>query len=408
MPTLNGLKPNPIALNSKYQSLGTFNTRYCYVYGGRGSGKSFAVALYLASLTYEAGHKILFTRYTITSASKSIIPEFQEKLELSGNAHHFNVTRNSIINTMTGSEIIFAGIKTSSGNQTASLKSLQGITTWVYEEFEEHPDEESFDTIDLSIRHASMQNRVILISNALHKSSWQYDRFFNREKDITYIYTTYKDNRKNLNKNFLKIADRTRNENILKYNKNFLGQHYEDNDNALWKWSLIKRKQIDYEELDRIVVAVDPAVTSDKNSDETGIVVCAIKNNLGYVLDDRSGVYTPNEWANVVISLYNQYKADRVIGEVNNGGDLIETILRQANKNVSYKAVRASRGKATRAEPVVNLYEQDMIYHTKSFPELELQMTTWNPNKSKSPDRIDALVWGFTELLLKNNSGWVI
>lgn len=408
-PTLIGsIQKKSIALNSKYKTLGDFDTRYMYLYGGRGSGKSFAVSLYVASLTYEAGHKILFTRYTISSASKSIIPEFQEKLEISGNVHHFHITRDAIINKMTGSQIIFSGIKTSSGNQTASLKSLQGITTWVYEEFEEHPDEESFDTIDLSIRHATMQNRVILISNALHKGSWQYDRFFNREKDVSYIYTTYKDNRKNLNKNFLSIAERVKAQNIAKYNKNFLGEHYDDNDDALWKWDLINKKHINYEELDRIVIAVDPAVTSEKHSDETGIVVCGIKNKEGYVLEDRSGIYTPNEWANVIISLYNKYKADRIIGEVNNGGDLIETILRQANKNVSYKAVRASRGKATRAEPVVNLYEQGLIYHTKNFPELELQMTTWNPNKQKSPDRIDALVWGFTELLLKNNSGWVI
>ena len=126
------------------------------------------------------------------------------------------------------------------------------------------------------------------------------------------------------------------------------------------------------------------------------------------MLEDRSGIYTPNEWSQVIISLYNKWKADRVIGEVNQGGDMIEAILRTTNKNVSYKAVRASRGKTTRAEPILSLYEQGMIYHAGNFADLELQMTTWNPNKGRSPDRIDALVWGFTELLLQKTSGWVI
>ncbi len=366
------------------------------------------MALYLAKLTYEPGHKILYTRYTLATAAKSIIPEFQEKLQISGLESHFYVTKTSIINKMTNSEIIFSGIKTSSGNQTASLKSLQGITTWVYEEFEEHPDEDSFDAIDLSVRDKNKQNRIILVSNALHKNSWQYARFFKTEQDIEFIYTTYQDNLENLNENFISKASQVKRINLNKYNKNFLGQHYEDDEDALWKWDLIKREHIDYKQLDRIVVAVDPAVTAKKESDETGIIVCGTKGDKGYILEDRSGIYTPNEWAQTIISLYKKYQADRIIGEVNNGGDMIEAILRSTNKTVSYKAVRATRGKVTRAEPIVSLYEQGNIYHTKNFAELELQMTTWNPGAAKSPDRIDALVWGLTELLLKNKTGWVI
>ena len=402
-----GLIPK-ITINSKYKPLGTFKSRYLYLYGGRGSGKSFAVSLYLAQLTYQKGHKILFTRYTLATANKSIIPEFQEKLKIGGIESHFNITKTSIVNKKTGSEIIFAGIKTSSGNQTASLKSLQGITTWVYEEFEEHPDEQSFDSIDLSIRSKDKQNRIILVSNALHKESWQYKRFFENEDDIEFIYTNYKDNIRNLNENFLQKAEREKELNLAKYNKNFLGLHYEDDENSLWKWDHIVKRNIDPSKLDRIVVAVDPAVTSGKNSDETGIIVCGKVGNEGYVLEDRSGIYTPNEWSQLIITLYNKWKADRVIGEVNQGGDMIEAILRTTNKTVSYKGVRASRGKTTRAEPILSLYEQGMIYHAGNFPDLELQMTTWNPNKGRSPDRIDALVWGFTELLLQKTSGWVI
>jgi len=400
------LNEQNIYLSKPYEELWRFKTRYAYLSGGRGSGKSFAVALFVAYLSYKPGNKILFTRYTITSASKSIIPEFVEKLELGGLTNDFHITRDSIVNKTSGVEILFSGIKTSSGNQTANLKSLQGITTWVYEEFEEHPDEESFDTIDLSIREEKTQNRVILISNALHKESWQYKRFFAEAQDTTHIYSTYQDNRENLNEQFLKMADWTKVNRPDKYAKNFLGEHYEDSDQALWSWDLINQEPAP--ELDRIVVAIDPAVTSNKNSDETGIVVAGKKGNRGYVLEDRSGTYSPNEWAQIAVSLYQKYKADRVIGEVNNGGDMIEQILRQVDKTVSYKAVRASRGKVTRAEPIVSLYEQGLVFHGKKLPELELQMTTWNPGKNESPDRIDALVWALSELMLKNNTGWVI
>lgn len=395
-----------VYLGKPFEQLWHADTRYIYLSGGRGSGKSFAVSMFIAHLSYQPGHKILYTRYTISSASKSIIPEFVEKLELSGITNDFHITRDSIINKKSGVEILFSGIKTSSGNQTANLKSLQGITTWIYEEFEEHPLEDSFDTIDLSVREESMQNRVILISNALHKESWQYKRFFVEAQDTTHIYSTYLDNRDNLNEQFLKMAEWTKENRPDKYRRNFLGEHYEDSEEALWNWDIIHHKEAS--DFDRIVVAIDPAVTSNKDSDETGIVVVAKKGIKGYVLDDRSGIYSPNEWAQVAVSLYHKYKADRVIGEVNNGGDMIESILRQVDKTVSYKAVRATRGKVTRAEPIVSLYEQELIYHVKKLPELELQMTTWNPTKDKSPDRIDALVWGLSELMLKNNTGWVI
>jgi len=120
--------------------------------GGRGSGKSFAVNTFLVLLTYERGTKTLFTRYTMTSASMSIIPEFREKLELMGVEDQFEITKTEITNKITGSSIYFSGIKTASGDQTAKLKSIQGINTFVLDEAEELQDELSFDKIDYSIR----------------------------------------------------------------------------------------------------------------------------------------------------------------------------------------------------------------------------------------------------------------
>ena len=158
-----------INIHKKYLPISTDDSRYFVVTGGRGSGKSFSINALLVILTYERGHTILFTRYTLTSARISIIPEFIEKLELMDCIADFHVTKDEIINRKSGSKIIFRGIKTSSGDQTASLKSLTGITTWVVDEAEELTDEQKFDTIDLSVRQQGKQNRVILILNPTTK-----------------------------------------------------------------------------------------------------------------------------------------------------------------------------------------------------------------------------------------------
>jgi phage terminase large subunit-like protein len=161
----------------------------------------------------------------------------------------------------------------------------------------------------------------------------------------------------------------------------------------------------------RLVVAVDPAVTSKPGvSDETGIVVVALaRNGHGYVLDDATGLYTPEQWARRAIELYEAWRADLIVGEVNNGGDLVERNLRtwedeegrKRGKNVSYKSVKATRGKEVRAEPVKSLYEQRRLHHVGIIGELEDEMCTWVPGETeKSPNRVDALVWGATELMV--------
>ncbi len=222
----------PNALNEKYEPiLGT--TRYYIVTGGRGSGKSYAVTSILAGLTFEPMQKILFTRYTMTSAHISIIPEFIEKIDLMKANHCFDITKTDITNTNTGSQIIFRGIKTSSGNQTANLKSLQGITTWVIDEAEELTDETTFDKIDLSVRQQGVINRVILVLNPTTKDHWIYRRFFEEagvtegyngsKGHATYIHTTYLDNYDNLDISFINQVERLRANNPTKFQHLILG-----------------------------------------------------------------------------------------------------------------------------------------------------------------------------------------
>lgn len=217
--------PNPIKLLGVFKPLANKN-RYTLVTGGRGSGKSFHIACFVVLLTYKPNQVILFTRYTLVSAFASIIPEFIDKLERWGIAGNFRVTKTAIINKATGSRIIFSGIKTSAGNQTAKLKSIAGLTCWVLEEAEEMVNEEEFNKIDESIRTEGAQNRVFLVLNPSHQEHWIYKRFFqNGALDyVTYIHTTYKDNARNLSESFLGIAERTKQENPKAYASRYLGE----------------------------------------------------------------------------------------------------------------------------------------------------------------------------------------
>ena len=222
-----------LKINDKYMPLFNDDSRYFVITGGRGSGKSFGVTVFLLLLTYERGHKVLFTRYTMKSANTSIIPEFIEKIELLGKQSDFRITRDEIMNLTTGSSIIFKGIKTSSGNNTAALKSLNGITTFVVDEAEELDDEKTFDKIDLSVRAMGKQNRVILILNPATKEHWIYQRFFRdgqvlsgsntKKNNVTYIHTTYKDNITNLEKSFINTVLEIKRKSPDKYEHQILG-----------------------------------------------------------------------------------------------------------------------------------------------------------------------------------------
>lgn len=186
------------------------------------------------------------------------------------------------------------------------------------------------------------------------------------------------------------------------------GELLDDNPGALFRRADIDagRKQM-APTLTRLVVAIDPAVTNNEDSDETGIIVAGV-DSLGepHIIADLSERNTPDGWARTAVKAYHDYRADRIIAEVNNGGAMVESVLRAVDRSVSYKEVRASRGKAIRAEPVAALYEQHKIHHVGSHPALEDQMCEWNPADAtaKSPDRMDAMVWAVTELMSTRKS----
>jgi len=233
-----------IELNKKYKPLWTTECPIIIITGGRGSGKSFAVGDFIENLTFERGHTILFSRFTMAAAHISVIPEFEEKIYLEGHQSHFIINKTDIENKSTGSSIIFRGLKTSSGNQTAALKSIRGLTTWVLDEAEELMDEGTFDKIADSIRQKGIQNRIILVLNPAHKTHWIYNRFFedrgvadnfNGEKDgICYIFTTYMDNLDNLSDEFISRVEWDRDNRPERYRHQYLGQWRESAEGVIY------------------------------------------------------------------------------------------------------------------------------------------------------------------------------
>lgn len=184
------------------------------------------------------------------------------------------------------------------------------------------------------------------------------------------------------------------------------GEILEDVPGALWHRTRIELLRVTQApELVRIVVAIDPSATSTESADEAGIIVAGVDAmGFGYVLDDLSRRTSPHLWAMAAIHAYHERKADRIIAETNNGGEMVEAVIHAISSSVAYKAVTATRDKRTRAEPIATLYEQGRVHHVGPFETLEDQMCSWVPGE-KSPDRMDALVWALTDLMLNDSWG---
>ena len=274
-----------IVLKNKYKPLIYSKSRYFIISGGRASGKSYSVASFLLMLTFEKGHKILFTRYTMSSAHISIIPEFLQKIELLDISEHFDITKTSIINKLTGSEILFRGMKTSSGIQTANLKSIEGITTWVLDEAEELVDENIFDKIDLSIRTKDNQNRVIIIMNPATKEHFIYQRFFqdmgvqpgvNYVGDkATYIHTSYLDNLENINESILDQINYLQETNPSRFQHIMMGSWLDKAEGVVFNnWEIG-----DYKQTDKVIYGSDFGFSIDPST----CVAVSFDNNTIYI-----------------------------------------------------------------------------------------------------------------------------
>lgn len=267
--------------------------------GGRGSGKSFNASTFIERLTFEMTpvekivHQILYTRYTMVSAGMSIIPEMMEKIDLDGTTKYFKTTKTDTVNKMTKSRIMFRGIKTSSGNQTAKLKSIQGITTFVCDEAEEWTSEDEFDKIMLSIRKKGIQNRIIIIMNPCDSNHFIYKKYIEKthklveidgvqvqistHPNVLHIHTTYFDNLENLSPEFLKEVEDIKVSNPEKYGHVVIGRWADVAEGAVFKkWGIVKEFS---QECKKVGIGQDFGFTNDPSA----AVRCGIIDNRLYV-----------------------------------------------------------------------------------------------------------------------------
>ena len=264
----------------------------------------------------------------------------------------------------------------------------------------------------------ALSNRIYVDCNPPSTKHWIYSLFVKHQDPgskepipaelFAYMIMNPDDNIENLPEDYITSVLGTlshRQQKRFRY-----GEFVDDVEGALWTYELIDKNRVsEAPPLKRIVVAIDPSGSGKQGSDEAGIVVSAIDfNGHGYVLEDRSGVMTPNQWGAMAVRLYHKYTADRIVAEVNQGWDMVEAVIRNIDKNVPITKVAASRGKLARAEPVVALYEQSKVHHVGTLPGLEDEMTGWDATEATmSPGRIDALVWGMSELIVKRTPEFV-
>ena len=317
--------------------------------GGRASGKSSEISDFIPRLTFEynpgerRGHQVLYTRYTMVSAAISIIPEVQDKIEIDDIGQFFKVTKTDIINLMTGSRIMFRGIHTSSGNQTAKLKSIQGVTTFVCDEAEEWTSYDEFERIYLSMRQKGLQIRAIIIMNPADTNHWVYQKFIkdthrlvdydgvqvqiSTHPDVLHIHTSYLDNKEFLSETFLKAAADMRASNFDRYAHVFMGRWDDVAEGAIFKhWGIV-------DEFPSYCQKVARGCDFGYTNDVTAIVRCGIVDNRLYIdelcyktymqTQDLVREFRREEEAGDDGFVYAESADPRLLDEIGNGGIII-------------------------------------------------------------------------------------
>lgn len=394
----------------------TAGKRFCLIYGGSRSGKTFElVGTVIERALLAPGSRHLIVRQEGTSAKRAIVkgtwPEVM-KVRFPGVTYEWREQYGYFI-LPNGSEVWIGGL-----NDDKALEKILGneyATVYMNEASECRYLAFTLLRSRLAqtvktIKGQPISQRFYVDLNPTTRQHWTYRLWIDGVDPETQagvdqaqfgsVVVNPFDNVANLSQEYLNdlraLPDRAR--------KRFLeGKYVEDVEDALWRRAMFKRVKA-LPPLTRVVVAIDPAVTNEPGSDETGIIAAGMDAaGNGYVLDDASGRFRPEEWARMALAVYDVVQGDRIVAETNQGGDMVEATIRAIRSNVPYRGVRASRGKVARAEPIAALYERGKIFHAGEFEALEDQMcslTTGFDAKAAgwSPDRVDALVWALTDL----------
>ncbi|MEW5675526.1 PBSX family phage terminase large subunit [Flavobacterium enshiense] len=378
-------------LKPKYKPLAEHDGRYFVVTGGRSSGKSHAVTRLLIALTFEAGHRILFTRLTMTSAHDSVIAEVKKQIDELNLSEYFTVNKEKIVNRTTNSYIIFKGIKASSGDNTARLKSLSEITTLVVEEAEELVDEDVFDKIDDSIRTINKQNRVIMILNPTTKSHWIYRRFFLDRgiddnfngivEDTCYIFSTYKDNLKYINPSLLKKIESFKETRPDRYQHQYLGAWLDKSEGVIFKdW-----------EFGDFPDDVDSKFGADWGftNDETALVeVYVDKKERTIYLKEQ--LYQTEVLPTEMIKIFKRIVGDRlVVADYASGGDRMIAELQTNGINIR----KCRKGAGSVKEGIMLMKDYKLVVDRQSSNlAKEFNMYSWKKSGEDPIDKYNHLI----------------
>jgi hypothetical protein len=377
------------------------------LFGGAGSGKThFQLnVIFKRAMMFSKSRHICFrkrfehTKHTTWNSAKEHIhlewPDMPMRQNRSGGTWEMHLPN--------GSEVLFSGLD----DKERIEKHLGSEFLTIYiNEASEILDENDIELISSRLRQniEGARHLLLLDMNPPVKSHWSYKRYIEGPLEGRSSFKINpKDVKENLPSSYIKrleaLPERLR--------SRFLdGEFLSDVEGALWSYEMIlNTRKEQHGGIGRIVVALDPPVTSNENSDEAGIIVAAEKGTGYKVLADRSLKGSPSEWAAATAKAYYDFGADCIVAEVNQGGDLVELALKSVNENLPVKKVRATRGKHIRAEPVASLYEQGLVEHENGLIDLEDQLQSWVPNSGlKSPDRLDALVWAFHELSFSDDT----
>lgn len=389
------------------------------LFGGAGSGKTFTLISFIVFAIHKIpGMRTVILRKHFKDVKESIaFGTFHEVMKQQFGISRYQVERrinkaHFFYTAPNGSELWFGGL-----DDKGRMENILGKEySLIYFNECSQIGYDAYQTAIARLRQKvpGWKNRALFDCNPPSTSHWVYKVFIKglnpdrTELKRPELYTSMKlnpeDNSENLGQDYI---DDLKSLNGRAYKRFYCGEFTNDNENALWARSTMIdpfRVLEAPNDLDRIVIGVDPAVTANKNSDLTGIVVCGAREESDgkihyYVLEDQSGIYTPKEWTTIVNACYHKWHANEVVVEVNQGGQLVTEALRNANYQLPIKAVRAANGKTTRAEPIAVLYSNGQTHHVNELNELEDELTSYTGQiGEKSPDRMDALVWAMTEL----------
>lgn len=384
--------------------------RHVMAYGGSRSGKTFTMICALVVRALKApGSRHAIIRYHYKNVRQSVgmetLPDVMKK-RFPALPYTYNKS-DGVFRLVNGSELWLIGLDDPARADKALGKEY---STLYFNESSELIFAAVESIYSRNAQKTVLCNKFFYDCNPPEKSHWTFQLFIQKLNPVTRapllnpddydcVLINPEDNRANLDPDYI---DKTLANMSPRRRDRFLyGKFLDDVEGALWNSAQINETRISTApDLLRIVVAIDPAVTSGENSDENGICVAGLgTDGHFYILEDASLRGDPLTWAHTVSDLFNAYDADKVVAEVNNGGDLVEALLRQVDPDIPYRSVHATRGKIKRAEPIAELYAQKKVHHVGIFPELEDQMTSYNPlTYVGSPDRMDALVWALTEL----------